>query len=114
MFSPPSASSAISSAVGGLGDSSVLGIQFLFFTSRFPKRNEVVQLTLIILADFKYERVQARSDPADRPVLFRHIRTLVEVIGAAEYCLGLFKADPPGADSPAIAGSCADRSPSAS
>jgi hypothetical protein len=61
--------SAISSAVGGFGDSSVFGIKFLLIAGRFPERNQVVKLAFSVLPYLKGERKQAISYPPDRAVL---------------------------------------------
>src|SRR5271170_8453463 len=83
-FFPASASRAMDSAEKGffLG---VFFIQFLFFPGGFPQRNQAVVLTLVILADLKDKGIQPLTHPADGPVLFRQIRTLVEVIRLGEY-----------------------------
>jgi hypothetical protein len=54
----------------------------------------VVKLAFLILPHLKDERVQALSHPANRTVLLRQIRALIEVVGPVKYPLRLFKADP--------------------
>src|ERR1035441_1150979 len=92
-FSPWSASSAISSAVGGLGGSTVFGIEFLFFFCGLPERDQMIKLTHIILTNFKYERVQVLLYPTNGAILLWLIGSLVEVIWTVENNLCLFKPD---------------------
>ena len=59
------------------------------FQSRSWQRHEVVALG--IFSDLENHRIQVALHPPNRPELFRHVRTAVQIIRTRPYFLGLFE-----------------------
>src|SRR5215470_6140772 len=91
---PPSASRAMDSAGTDFGFLRVLFIKPLFLARGTPERDEVVVFALGIATDFKIQGVHSVTYPANRAVLFRNIRTRIQVIRMREDFLGLLEPNP--------------------
>jgi hypothetical protein len=84
---------AISSAGIGFRRLTVLGIDSLLLARSSPKRNQMVELALLVFSYFKDERIEVWAHPANRSILLREIRSLVQIVRAIEDCPRLFKSD---------------------
>lgn len=53
----------------------------------------MVVLTLLVLSHFEDQRIQPLSDPANCPVLFRDVQTLVKIVRMTKDLLCFLKTD---------------------
>src|SRR5438552_14158250 len=91
MSSPRSARFPIDSAETGFLGLGVFFIKFSFLLGCLPERYQVVVLALGIFSDLENHRIQVALHPPNRPELFRHVRTAVQIIRTRPYFLGLFE-----------------------
>ncbi|PYU65651.1 MAG: hypothetical protein DMG56_02850 [Acidobacteria bacterium] len=76
---PRSARRAMASTETGLGFLRVLFIEFPFLMRGFPKPDQVVVFACGIAAHFENQGVHSATHSADRAILFRNIRTRIQV-----------------------------------
>jgi hypothetical protein len=69
------------------------GVQLPPLLGGLPESDEVVVLSFFVLSRFENDGVQLLPHPADRPVLFEPIRTLVKVVWVRKNFLRLFESD---------------------
>jgi hypothetical protein len=81
----------MASADAGFRRLRVFCIKLLLLLGSPPERDEVVVLFFFVLPHFENDGVQLLPHPADCPVLFRQIRTLVKVVRVRENFPHLFE-----------------------
>src|SRR5258708_14251949 len=90
-----SARRAMASAETVLGFLRVLFIEFPFLMRGFPKRDQVVVFACGIVAHLENQGVHSATHPADHAILFRNIRTRIQVVWTREDFLRFLETDPP-------------------
>src|SRR5882762_9585434 len=81
---PRSARRAMASAETVLGFLRVLFIEFPFLMRGFPKRDQVVVFACGIVAHLENQGVHSATHLADHAILFRNIRTRIQVVRTRE------------------------------
>ncbi|PYU62967.1 MAG: hypothetical protein DMG55_01990 [Acidobacteria bacterium] len=79
----------------GLGFLRVLFIEFPFLMRGFPKPDQVVVFACGIAAHFENQGVHSATQSADRAILFRNIRTRIQVGRTREDLLRFLETDAP-------------------
>src|ERR1017187_54324 len=90
---PCSARCAMASADTGFLCLRVFFIKLLLLPGCLPESHEVDVLSLCVFPHLKDDCVEPVSNPPNGTVLFRHVRTLIEVIRMRKDLLHLFQAD---------------------
>src|ERR1035441_413811 len=90
---PCSARCAMASADTGFLCLRVFFIKLLLLPGCLPESHQVAVLSLRVFPHLKDDCVKPASDPPNDTVLFRHVRTLIEVIRMRKDLLHLFEAD---------------------